>query len=154
MAKEPKVGEKAPELDLKDQAGKSVKLADFYGKKNVVLYFYPKDDTPGCTKEACTFRDEMPDYGGLDAQVLGVSVDGIDSHRQFASKYSLNFPLLSDTDKKVAQAYGVLNERGSANRATFIIDKQGILRQIFPNVKVDGHSQEVRDVLEGIGARV
>lgn len=154
MENSPKIGEKAPEFEMQDQTGKTTKLADFRGKQNVVLYFYPKDDTPGCTKEACTFRDELPSFSGLDAQILGVSVDNVKSHEKFAQKYSLNFPILADEHKKVAESYGVLKETGSAMRTTFIIDKQGIIRQIFPGVKVDGHSEEVRKTLQGLSAHV
>src|SRR5882757_3308015 len=106
-AKTPAVGDKAPLIQGKDQAGKSFKLADVVGKKVVLLYFYPKDNTPGCTKEACGLRDRMSDLKKDDVQVIGVSFDPADSHQKFISKYNLNFPLLADTDGKIADAYGV-----------------------------------------------
>jgi peroxiredoxin Q/BCP len=154
MSTMPNVGEKAPEFVLKNQDGEEIKLKDFLGKQNVVLYFYPKDDTPGCTKEACNFRDHLPDFTALDASILGVSVDSVHSHKKFVEKYQLPFQLLSDAEKSVSKAYGVLNEKGNAKRVTFIIDKQGIIRQVFPNVKVDGHWEEVRRSLEALNVSV
>src|SRR5437762_1663821 len=105
----PKVGDKAPLIQGKDQDGKTVKLADFVGKKVVLLYFYPKDDTPGCTKQACGLRDRMADLEKDNVQVIGVSFDTADSHKKFIAKHNLNFPLLADTDGKIADAYGVRN---------------------------------------------
>ncbi len=148
-----KVGDQAPGFTLQDQSGTSVSLSSFKGKEFVILYFYPKDETPGCTKEACTFRDDLSWYKRHGVEVLGVSVDDPESHRKFSSHYSLNFRILSDADKKVTQKYGVLGLFGMANRSTFVIDKEGIIRAIFPNVKVDGHSAELQKVLGGLMAQ-
>ena len=143
------VGKPAPDFTLKALGGKEVSLRDFRGKKNVVLYFYPKDDTPGCTKEACSFRDNLSKLNSLDTEVLGVSVDGLDSHKSFKEKYNLNFTLLSDESKEVSKSYGVFNEEKQTDRrVTFIIDKKGILRHIFLQVQVDGHTEEVLKVLK------
>jgi peroxiredoxin Q/BCP len=148
-----KVGDRAPGFTLQDQSGKVARLSDFKGKEFVILYFYPKDETPGCTKEACTFRDDLSWYKDHGVEVLGVSVDNQASHQIFASHYSLNFRILSDADKKVTQQYGVLGLFGMANRTTFVIDKEGIIRAIFPSVKVDGHSAELQKVLAGLIAQ-
>lgn len=147
------VGEKAPDFKMKDQNGKEVRLSDFIGKKSVVLYFYPKDDTPGCTREACNFRDQIGTFENLDAEILGVSVDGETSHQKFANKYNLTFSLLSDNTKETAKKYGALKETGSAARMTFVIDKGGTIQKIFPAVKVDGHWEEVRETLENLTAK-
>jgi len=129
-------------------------LKEFRGKKNVVLYFYPKDDTPGCTKEACSFRDERPKFDKKDAVILGVSFDDLESHKKFAGKYKLPFPLLSDADKKIAEAYGVYKEKSmygrtymGIERSTFVIDKDGKIAQVYRKVRVDGHSDEVLGAL-------
>src|SRR6266850_998931 len=149
-----KVGQKAPEFTVVNDEGKKVKLSDFKGKK-VVLYFYPKDDTPGCTKEACAFRDGISEIKDRGAVVLGVSTDSVDSHKKFKSKFDLNFPLLADTDKKIVEAYGVWKEKTNygktymgIERTTFIIDEQGKVSHIFPKVKVDEHYDAVIDALE------
>ena len=147
--KQMRVGQKAPAFSLPNQDGKIVKLSDFKGKK-VVLYFYPKDDTPGCTKESCAFRDGLEEIHASGAVVLGISADSVDSHKKFVKKYNLNFPLLSDEQKTVVQAYGVWKEKSlygrkfmGIERTTFIIDEQGKLDDIFQKVKVDGHLEEV-----------
>ena len=149
-----KVGDKAPDFNVSTDAGQKVKLADFKGKK-IVLYFYPKDDTPGCTKEACAFRDGISEIKDRGAVVLGVSTDSVDSHKKFSSKFDLNFPLLADTDKKIVEAYGVWKEKINygkkymgIERTTFIINKEGKISHIFPKVKVDEHYDEVIDALE------
>jgi thioredoxin-dependent peroxiredoxin len=123
-----------------------------------VLYFYPKDDTPGCTAEACSFRDANHVMQKRGVVVLGVSADDITSHQKFADKYSLPFPLLADTDTTVSQLYGVWKEKNmygkkymGVNRETFLIDKEGIVRKIWPKVKADGHAQEVLDTIESLG---
>jgi peroxiredoxin Q/BCP len=149
-----KVGQKAPDFTVLNDAGEKVKLSDFKGKK-VVLYFYPKDDTPGCTKEACAFRDGLDEIRERGAVVLGVSADPVDSHEKFKKKYELNFPLLADTEKKVAEAYGTWKEKSmygktymGIERTTFLIDGQGKITHIFPKVKVEQHYDEVLDALE------
>jgi thioredoxin-dependent peroxiredoxin len=154
MAKELTVGEKAPELGIPDQDGKRVTLKDLKGKQ-VVLYFYPKDDTPGCTKEACDFRDSVAAIKKAGAVVLGVSLDGQASHQKFIKKFSLPFPLLSDEDKRVATAYGVYKEKSmygkkywGIERSTFVIDTDGTLKSMFRKVKVDGHVDEVLAALK------
>ena len=149
-----KEGDKAPDFQAKDDAGNSVKLADFKGK-NVVLYFYPKDDTPGCTTEACAFRDNHAALKKKGAVVLGVSKDSAASHQKFKEKYSLPFPLLADEDLKVTKAYGAWGERSlygrkfmGTLRSTFVIGPDGRLKAVFPKVKVQGHDQEVLEALD------
>ena len=149
-----KTGDKAPDFVLKDNTGKEVKLHDYQGRKNVVLYFYPKDDTPGCTKEACNFRDNLSRFSSLDTQILGISVDNVESHRSFSEKFSLPFPLLADDNKAVCKEYGVLNEKGYAARVTYLIDKNGMIRRVFPEVKVDAHWEEVKNSIEGMKSAV
>ena len=142
-------GKKAPSFKLKDQNGKLVSLNDFKGQ-NIVLYFYPKDDTSGCTKEACNFKDDLPKFGKLNAVILGISPDSIESHKKFAAKYKLPFTLLSDEEKEVIKKYDVWKEKSmygrkymGVERSTFIIDKQGKISKIFRKVKVDKHNDEV-----------
>ena len=146
-------GDLAPDFSLPSSNGQSVRLSDYRGK-NVVLYFYPKDDTPGCTKEACTFRDNLPKFGAMDAVVLGVSKDSPDSHSDFIKKYGLNFTLLSDEDLKVNNLYHTWVEKENygrkywgTERSTFVIGKDGKITTVFRKVKVDGHEQEVLAVL-------
>ena len=143
-------GSVAPDFRLKSDDGKTYSMSQFRGKKEVVLYFYPKDDTPGCTKEACSFRDTASNFANKDVRVLGVSLDYLDSHTKFRSKYSLNFPLLSDPDHKVADAYGVYNSKtcteknfGASRDTTFIIDKSGKIRKAYRRVQVDGHTDDI-----------
>ncbi len=143
-----KLGDPAPDFSLQTGDGKRLGLKDFRGKKNLVLYFYPKDFTSGCTIEACSFRDFYGQVAELDAEVLGVSLDSVESHRAFSEKHNLSFPLLSDSASTVARAYGVLRPEGtSTRRVTFIIDKEGKIRYIFPKVNVMNHTQEVLEVL-------
>jgi peroxiredoxin Q/BCP len=151
----PQAGQPAPDFSLRDAAGNTVRLADLRGKK-VVLYFYPKDDTPGCTKEACGFRDQYARFEDRGIVVLGVSPDDESSHTQFASKYRLPFRLLADPEAKVAAAYGVWKEKNNygkttmgVERTTFLIDEDGNLEKIYPKVQVDGHIDEV---LAALGA--
>jgi thioredoxin-dependent peroxiredoxin len=147
-------GKPAPDFTLADQQGKKVTLSKLKGSP-VVLYFYPKDDTPGCTKEACDFRDSFADYKKAGAVILGVSPDDSDSHAKFTKKFDLPFPLLADDEKKVCEAYGVWKEKSmygkkymGVERTTFVIDKTGIVSQIFSKVKVDGHSAAVLDAIK------
>lgn len=153
MATELKVGDKAPEFSLPDQDGKKVTLKDLKGRQ-VVLYFYPKDDTPGCTKEACSFRDSLGPIKKAGAVVLGVSLDDGSSHQRFIAKYGLPFSLLSDEDGAVSKAYGVYKQKNmygkkywGIERTTFVIDPAGRLKAVFNKVKVDGHLDEVLAVL-------
>ncbi len=140
-------GAVAPDFTLSSNDGRAVSLADYKGKKNVILYFYPKDDTPGCTKEACTFRDDILAFQNADTEILGVSTDTVKSHQRFVDKFQLNFPLLADEKKEVTKRYGALGLTGSAKRMTFLIDKNGIIKKIVAKVKVDGHSKELQEAL-------
>lgn len=133
------VGKRAPQIETLDQNGNRVRL-DLKGK--TVLYFYPKDDTPGCTKEACSFRDDLTEFHRLGVKVYGVSTDDAPSHKKFAEKYNLNFTLLADLDKKIARQYDVLNEKGYASRVTYIIENETI-KHVWPQVNPEGHSREV-----------
>lgn len=148
-----KEGDKAPDFTAKDQNGKMVSLSDFKGK-NVILYFYPKDDTPGCTAEACSFRDNYQSMLGKGFEVIGVSTDDEKSHKKFETKYSLPFPLIADTDKTINEAYGVWVEKnmygkkymGTA-RKTFLISPDGIVTSIIDKVDTKNSSQQVLDLL-------
>ena len=149
-------GDKAPDFNAKDQDGNDVKLADLTGER-VVLYFYPKDDTPGCTKEACSFRDADDVYKSKGIRVLGVSTDSEKSHQKFISKFQLPFDLLADTDKKIVEAYGVWGEKSmygkkymGTNRKTFLIGGDGKIVKIFDKVDVAAHADEV---LEAFGEK-
>ena len=149
MANTVNVGDKAPDFEGPTSDGSRLGLKDFLGKKNVVLYFYPKDDTPGCTKEACSFRDNLKSVREIGAEVIGVSLDSVESHKKFADKYNLPFPLISDKEKRIATAYGVLKDTGtSASRVTFIIDKSGRIAKVFPKVDVTKHTEEVVGALK------
>lgn len=151
MLTELKVGDKAPDFSLLDEKGRPVSLKDFLGKNVVVLYFYPKDFTPGCTTEACAFRDNYKPFEEKGAVVIGVSVDSVESHEKFSQKYNLPFDILSDSKKEVAKAYGVLGFGGFiAKRVTFIINKEGKITHIFPKVDVGQHSEEVLRAIEEI----
>lgn len=144
-----KAGDVAPDFSLLDEHGRLVSLKDFLGKKVIVLYFYPKDFTSGCTAEACSFRDDYKLYEEKGAAVIGVSLDSVESHSKFSQKYNLSFPILSDKRKGVAKAYGVLAAGGLfAKRVTFIINKEGKITHIFPKVDVKRHSEEVLKALE------
>lgn len=144
-----KVGDLAPEFSLMDEHGMPVSLKDYRGKNVVVLYFYPKDFTSGCTTEACSFRDDYKLYQEKGAVVIGVSLDSVESHSKFSEKYTLPFTILSDKGKEVAKAYGVLGIGGIlAKRVTFIINKDGKITHIFPKVDVKQHSEEVLRALE------
>jgi len=149
-------GETAPDFTLPADDGRQVKLSALRGKP-VVLYFYPQDDTPGCTKEACAFRDRTRDLEAKGAVVLGVSPDDVASHGQFRDKYSLNFPLLADADHQVAERYGAWRERNmygktfmGIQRSTFLIDGDGKVRKVWRKVSVDGHDEQVLQALGGL----
>ncbi len=144
-----KVGDKAPDFTLPSQMGDNVTLSEFFGKKNVVLYFYPKDESPGCTKEACTFRDNYEQLANLGAEVLGVSGQSVESHKSFASHYGLPFILLSDKDSKVRELYGVPSTMGIIpGRVTYIIDKKGTVRHIFNSqTQAQRHVEEAKNTL-------
>ena len=138
----------APDFTAPVTSGKTIRLKDYRGRK-VVLYFYPKDDTPGCTVEACGLRDQYQKIRELGAEVLGVSVDGTQSHQKFTEKFHLPFQLVADTDQKITKSYGVLNDKSSmARRVTFLIDEQGKIIKVFATVKPDQHPQEVLDALK------
>ena len=154
MPAELAVGDKAPDFSLPDETGQTVSLKKFRGRQ-VVLYFYPKDDTPGCTKEACGFRDSMTPILKTGSAVVGVSLDGGESHRRFIAKHQLPFTLLSDEDAQVAKAYGVYKEKSmygrkfwGIERSTFVIDGTGTMKAVFRKVKVDGHVDEVLAALK------
>ena len=138
------VGDPAPDFEGPVADGSRLGLKDFVGKKNVVLYFYPKDDTSGCTREACSFRDNIQPIRALGAEIVGVSLDGVESHKKFSTKFNLPFPLVSDKGKMIAKAYGVLKDtEASTRRVTFIIDKKGRIAKIFPKVDAANHTPEV-----------
>ena len=147
-------GDKAPDFKVHDADGKTVTLKDFRGKK-VVLYFYPKDDTPGCTKEACAFRDSSAKFKKRGIEVLGVSLDSEASHKKFANKYDLPFRLLADTDKAISESYGTYGEKKfmgrtymGNHRMTFLIDEKGKIKKIFNKVKPEEHAEEVLDAFK------
>lgn len=142
------VGTDAPAFTAKDTNGNTVSLSDFTGKK-VVLYFYPKDDTPGCTKQACSFRDSYADYQNKGMVVLGVSKDDEASHQKFTEKFNLPFPLLADVDGSIIKAYGVEGSSGYAQRVTYVIDENGKIVHVDSSVKTDSHAN---DILAAVGA--
>jgi peroxiredoxin Q/BCP len=146
----PVIGKPAPDFSLPSTSGEPVSLRQFKNKKTVVLYFYPKDETPGCTKEACGFRDLREDFEKVNAVILGVSNDPIDSHQKFREKHKLPFDLLADEDAAVSKAFGVYKQKNlygkkymGIERTTFIIDRTGRIAQIYPKVKVEGHVQDI-----------
>jgi len=144
------VGDKAPDFTLPSQTGENITLSKFFGKKNIVLYFYPKDESRGCTKEACTFRDNYEVFKNLGAEVIGISSQTVESHQSFASHHNLPFILLSDIDSKVRELYGVPSTLGVLpGRVTHIIDKEGTIRHIFSSqFQPEKHIQEAIDVLK------
>jgi len=151
FAEMPKVGDKAPDFTVAASDGTTVHLKDIIGKGNIVLYFYPKDDTPGCTKEACGIRDSFDEFKGVNAIVFGVSFDSVESHKKFIEKYKLPFVLLADTDKKVAIAYGVADASSStAARVTFIINKEGKIAFVQPKVNPATHAAEIKTALNAL----
>jgi peroxiredoxin Q/BCP len=153
----PLEGAKAPSFELADASGKSVALRDLLSRGNLVLYFYPRDMTPGCTTEACNFRDEIGPIRALGAEVAGISGDSTTSHQKFVAAHSLNFPLLSDPGNAVARAYGVYKKKSlygreymGVERTTFLIDGKGVVRKVFAKVKVNGHSAAVIEALRAM----
>jgi len=151
-------GKKAPAFSLSDANGNTVALKDILGAKHLVLYFYPKDMTPGCTIEACSFRDHNDRLASLGATVVGISADSSASHTRFTAKHSLNFPLLADPDNKVTRLYGVYKMKSlygrefmGIERTTLVIDKSGVVRRVFAKVKVNGHTDEVIEALQALG---
>lgn len=148
------IGDKAPSFTLPQTADKDVSLSDYKGRY-VVLYFYPKDNTPGCTKQACGFRDDLPQFDKLDATVIGISKDSLKKHHNFTDKHDLNFPILSDENGTVCEEYGVWVEKNmygrkymGIERTTFLIDPDGVIQDIWRKVKVNGHIDAVRTALE------
>ena len=144
-----KIGQKAPNFSLLDQNGKIHKLEQ-YANQWLLIYFYPKDDTPGCTKEACTIKDNFPKFNKLQAQVIGISADSVASHKKFAEKYKLPFPILADQDKKIVTAYDVYGKKNfmgktfmGIKRTSFLLDPQGKIAKIYENVKPPLHAKEV-----------
>ena len=149
-SKLPSVGQPAPNFTLTSTEDKDVTLSDFKGKQTVVLYFYPRDDTPGCTAEACSFRDLRAMFNEQGAEILGVSPDTVKSHKKFQQKFHLTFPLLADPDHAVADQYGVWQQKKYMGReymgiarTTFVVGKDGTIKAVFPNVKVEGHADKV-----------
>ncbi|HZL41643.1 MAG TPA: peroxiredoxin [Verrucomicrobiae bacterium] len=148
-AAEPKVGDAAPLVEGKDQDGKTWKLADDIGKKVVLLYFYPRDDTPGCTKEACGFRDRISELKKDNVEVIGVSFDNGESHQKFISKYQLNFPLIADADGKIADTYGVrMPGKSMARRVSFLIGRDGRIVHVTDSPAADVHLTEMKAAVE------
>jgi thioredoxin-dependent peroxiredoxin len=154
-----KTGDAAPDFSLPDQTGALRSLSDFKGKK-MILYFYPRDNTPGCTKEACAFQDILGALRGVGAEVVGISGDSVDSHSKFAKKYDLQFPLLSDETKDTLMAYNVWKKKSNYGkeymgiaRTTYLIDEKGMIARVFPNVKVEGHAAEVAAALREMDSR-
>jgi len=144
----PKVGDAAPQIEAKDQDGKTWKLADEVGQKVVLVYFYPRDDTPGCTKEACGFRDRISDLKKDKVEVVGVSFDSAESHQKFISKYNLNFPLLVDTDGKIAEAYGTkMDGKSMARRVSFLIGLDGKIAHITDSPSAETHLAEMKEAV-------
>lgn len=151
-------GRKAPPFELPDGSGKPLSLKDLLARGKLVLYFYPKDMTPGCTTEACDFRDAASRLRALGTQVVGVSADSPESHRKFTDKHGVNFPLLSDTSNRVTRLYGVYKKKSlygrefmGIERTTFVIDRDGTIRKVFPKVKVAGHADAVVEAVKALG---
>jgi peroxiredoxin Q/BCP len=152
----PVIGRPAPDFSLPATTGENISLRQFKGKKTVVLYFYPKDETPGCTREACGFRDHTAEFERSNVVILGVSTDSLESHQHFREKQKLPFPLLVDEDAAVSKLYGVYKQKNlygkkslGIERTTFVIDRTGRIAQIWPKVKVDGHVQDVLEFVAG-----
>lgn len=144
-------GDMAPDFEAETYGGETVKLSDVYKEGTVALYFYPKDNTPGCTKEACSLRDGMDDLKGLGINVLGVSTDGVKAHENFKNKYNLNFPLISDKSKDIIKLYGVKSAFGTAKRETFLINSNGEIVHIWTKVNTKKHAEEIVDKVRELG---
>lgn len=142
MTTMPEQGQRLPDVEFITESGEKLTAGDLSGQRTV-LYFYPRDETPGCIKEACAFRDRMDDYEQAGIQVYGVSLDSPKSHRQFREKHSLSFPLLTDEDGSAAQALGVLGDRGYANRATFLLASDGKIAKVYPDVSPETHANKI-----------
>ena len=140
------IGKKSPNFDFVFEDGKRISLKDFLGQR-VLLYFYPRDNTPGCTIQACSLRDSQKDFQKLKIKVIGISKDSEKSHKNFSSKYSLNFTLIPDTEKKIISKYGVMNDKGSARRVSFLIDEKGKIINIWKKVNTKEHAKEVLDFI-------
>ena len=153
-AETPKAGDKAPDFNAKDENGKTWQLSKLAGKQVVLLYFYPKDETPGCTKEACGLRDRVADLKKDKVQVLGVSFDDGESHKKFIAKHNLNFPLLVDTDGRIADEYGArMTGRNMARRVSFLIGKDGKIAHVTDNPSADVHLNEMKDAVAGLAKK-
>ncbi len=144
-----KEGDRFPDFSVNDDEGNNVTLDAIKGK-TTVIYFYPKDDTPGCTKEACNFRDDLEKFKTCGVPIYGVSVDSLESHKKFKKKYNLDFPLLSDKEKKLVEELGIKSIIGNAKRVTFVLDADGKIIKIYPNVSPDKHSKELIEFINGL----
>jgi thioredoxin-dependent peroxiredoxin len=142
MPRLPEQGQRLPEVEFVTESGEKLPARDLTGQKTV-LYFYPKDDTPGCTKEACAFRDRMPDYEAADIKVYGVSLDSPESHKKFREKYGLNFPLLTDEGGRASKELGIKSMLGFAKRVTFLLDPEGRISRVYPEVSPETHADEI-----------
>jgi len=151
MGENLEVGSQAPDFEAETYGAEKVRLSDFYSKGTVALYFYPRDNTPGCTKEACSLRDAERELMSLGVQVLGVSTDGVKSHENFRNKFSLNFPLLSDKSREIVDLYGIKSKFDTARRVTFLIEKGGRIAHIWKKVKTSSHAEEVTEKVRELG---
>ncbi len=151
MAEDLEVGSQAPDFEAETYGAQKIRLSDFYSKGTVALYFYPRDNTSGCTKEACSLRDAEEELMSLGVQVLGVSTDGVKSHENFRNKLSLNFPLLSDKSKEIVDLYGARSKFDSARRFTFLIEKGGRIAHIWKKVKTSSHAEEITEKVRELG---
>ena len=151
MGKDLEIGSHAPDFEAETYGAEKIRLSDFYSKGTVALYFYPRDNTPGCTKEACSLRDAEDELASLGVQVLGVSTDGVKSHENFRNKFSLNFPLLSDRSREIVDLYGVKSRFRSARRVTFLIEKGGRIAHIWNKVNTSSHAEEVAGKVRELG---
>jgi len=151
MGENLEVGNQAPDFEAETYGAEKVRLSDFYSKGTVALYFYPRDNTPGCTKEACSLRDAEEELMSLGVQVLGVSTDGVKSHENFRNKFSLNFPLLSDKSREVVDLYGIKSKFDTARRVTCLIEKGGRIAHTWKKVKTSSHAEEVTEKVRELG---